>query len=109
MNVKLEKAKSLLTSAVKGVQAELQQPGELYQYLVACCATPGELPSEEALRHLRDTHEELARMLHEVETGQIDRWHQQHTRLGRITVDGWPLKHPLTNLVLKAESTYLKV
>lgn len=109
MNAKLEKAKSLLKSALEGVQAELQQPSELYRYLVACCATPGESPSEEALRHLRDTHKELARMLHEIETGQIDRWHQQHTQPGRITVDGWPLKHPLTNLVLRAESAYLKI
>ena len=108
MNAKTEKARSLLKSALDGVQAELQQPGELYQYLVACCATPRESPSDEARRHLRDTQKELARMLQEVETGQIDRWHQRHSWVGRITVDGWPLKHPLTTLVLKAESAYLK-
>ena len=107
-NTKLEKARTLLKSALAGVEAELQQPSELYQYLVACCATPGESPSDEAHRHLHDTQKELARMFHEVETGQIDRWHQQHSWVGRITVDGWPLKHPLTNLVLKAESAYLK-
>ena len=52
---------------------------------------------------------QLFQMLHEVETGQIDRWHHQHTWLGRIIVDGWPWKHPLTELVLKAESAYLKI
>ena len=107
-NAKLEKAKSLLKSALAGVEAELKQPGELYQQLVACGGTPGESPSDYARKYLRDVHKELARMLQEVEAGQIDPSHQQHAWLGRALTDGWPWKHPLTELVLKAESAYLK-
>lgn len=107
-NTKLEKARTLLKSALAGVEAELQQPSELYQNLVACGGTPGESPSDHARKYLRDVHKELARMLQEVEASQIDSSHQQHTWLGQALTDGWPWKHPLTELVLKAESAYLK-
>ena len=108
MNPKMEKAKAALRSALEGVQAELQHAGELYQYLVACSATPGEKPSDEAYRRLRDVEKELTRMLQEVESEAIDRSHQKNTWLGHVLVDNWPWKHPLTELVLKAESAYLK-
>ena len=107
-NAKLEKARSLLKSALAGVEAELKQPGELYQSLVANGGTPAESPVDHALKYLRDVHKELARMLNEVEAGKIDPWHKQHTWLGQALTDGWPWKHPLTELVLKAESAYLK-
>lgn len=48
-------------------------------------------------------------MLNEVEAGKIDPWHKQHTWLGQALIDGWPWKHSLTELVLKAESAYLKI
>lgn len=108
MNPKIEKAKAVLKSALEGVQAELQQAGELYQYLVACSATPGVKPSDEASKSLRDIEKELTRMLQEVESGEIDRSHQKNTWLGYVVVDNWPWKHPLTELVVKAENAYLK-
>ena len=109
MNTRVEKARSLLKSALAGIDAELKQPGELYQYLVACGGTPADSPADHALKHLRDVHKELTRMLNEVEAGKIDPWHKEHTWLGQALVDGWPWKHPLTELVLKAESAYLKI
>ena len=108
-NAKFEKARSLLQSAIAGVEAELKHPGELYHHLVACGGTPAESPADHALKYLRDVHKELARMLNEIEAGKIDPWHKEHTWLGQALVDGWPWKHPLTELVLKAESTYLKI
>ena len=107
-NTRLEKARSLLKSALAGVDAELKQPGELFQNLVACGGTPAASPADHAHKYLRDVHKELAQMLKEVEVGQIDPWHKQHTWLGQALTDGWPWKHPLTELVLKAESAYLK-
>ena len=109
MNPKMEKARELLRSALEGVKAEMQQAGELYQYLVACSATPGVKPADEASKSLRDIEKELTRMLQEVESGEIDRSHQQNAWLGHVVVDNWPWKHPLTELVLKAERTYLKI
>ena len=107
-NTKLEKARVLLKSALAGVEAELKQSGELYQNLVANGGTPAESPADHALKYLRDVHKELARMFNEVEAGKIDPWHKQHTWLGQALTDGWPWKHPLTELVLKAEGAYLK-
>ena len=107
--MKFEKARSLLKSALAGVEAELKQPGELHQALVAGGGTPEESPSDFARKYLRSVRKELAQMLQEVEAGQIDPWHQQHPWLGRNLRDGWPWKHPLTELVLKAENAYLKI
>jgi hypothetical protein len=106
---RLEKAKSLLKSALAGIEAEIKQPGELYRYLVACGGTPAESPADQTLKNLRNARKELTRMLNEVEAGKIDPWHRQHTWLGQALVDSWPWKHPLTELVLKAESAYLKI
>lgn len=108
-NSKLEKARSLLKSALAGVETELNQPSELFQSLVACGGTPAESPANHARKYLRDVHKELAQMLREVEASQIDKWHKQHTWLGQALTDGWPWRHPLTELVLKAENAYLKI
>ena len=93
---KLEEIKSVLLTAINDLNNEMQQPGEILAY---------DLTSA----HLTLVRDELVQMLREVESGQISKQHQQHAWIGRTVIDGWPLKHPLSTLILKAESAYLSL
>ncbi len=51
-------------------------------------------------------HRELLSMLNEIESGNISSYHQQHTWMGHAIVDGWPLTHPLGEVIATAEDAY---
>jgi hypothetical protein len=56
---------------------------------------------------LRECREELQRMAREIETDALPAKNMRPRGMGHMVVDSWPLKHRVSEAVVRAQQAYL--